>query len=188
MKTNLVLWVGAAMIGGIAVNALCVTHPKTPAKTVVSSVVAKNENDDAGFVKEAVDRSMFEVEIGKLALKKAISTQVQEFAKMMVDDHTNVKTDLKALATQKKIVTPGAITQSQQQQLTALMAKSGQEFDRQYLSYVRAEHQKTVDSFKKAAENAKDTEIKAFAAKTLPRMLYHLEMIDRLEKLTADSN
>lgn len=97
MKTSLQLWVAAVMIGGPGITAMCQQIPQT--KYPVSEVTLNNQGD---FLSEVTALSILEVELGKMALKKAVTTKVQEFAKMMVDDHTNVKTDLTALATAKK--------------------------------------------------------------------------------------
>lgn len=184
MKTSLQLWIAAAMISGPALTAICQQSPQT--KTPVSQAVTKTANQPADFLSEVSALSILEVELGKMALKKAVATQVQEFAKMMVDDHTNVKTDLATLATSKKKNLPAGMPERYQKLITALAAKSGQEFDRDYLATVRTEHQREVELIKNASENSGDVDIKAFAVKALPRMLYHMEMIERLEKANTN--
>jgi putative membrane protein len=184
MKTNLKIWVAAAMISSPGTAVFCQETPQTDiadAKAATKSVMIQ-----ADFVSEVAALSILEVELGKIALKKAVSTKVQEFAKMMIDDHTNVKTDLSTLATSKKTTLPKGMPERYQNQVTALAAKSGQDFDRDYLAFVLTEHKKAVELIKNASENAKDADVKAFAIKALPRMLYHLEMAERLEK--ADTN
>lgn len=101
-------------------------------------------------------------------------------------DHTNVKTDLATLAKSKKKNLPVGMPERYQKLITALAAKSGQEFDRDYLAAVRTEHLKEVELIKNASENSADADIKAFAVKALPRMLYHTEMVERLEKANTN--
>jgi putative membrane protein len=45
------------------------------------------------------------------------------------------------------------------------------------------DHEEDVDLFKKASDETKDAELKAFAAKTLPKLENHLQMA----KQTKDS-
>jgi len=44
------------------------------------------------------------------------------------------------------------------------------------------DHQKVVDKFKDAVEKCKDTDVRAFAAKTLPTLEAHLEHAKTLKK------
>lgn len=184
MKTSLQLWVAAVMIGGPQLTAICQQIPQT--KKPASQAVTKTTDQQTDFLSEVSALSILEVELGKMALKKAVAAQVQEFAKMMIDDHTNVKTDLSTLAASKKMTLPAGLPERYQKIMAALAAKSGQEFDRDYLAAVATEHQKEVELIKNASENGRDAEIRAFAAKALPRMLYHTEMVERLKKSTSD--
>ncbi|WP_428662577.1 DUF4142 domain-containing protein [Runella sp.] len=184
MKTSLIIGLAAIMMSSPGIIAFGQSAPQP--KNNTSATAMKSVSNDATFLADIDAWSIFEIELGKAALKKAISTQVQEFAKMMVDDHTNVKTDLKALATSKKVMLANGIQERYQKVITALTAKSGQDFDREYLAIVHTEYGKEVELIKNASENAKDADIKTFSKKTLPRLLYHLEMVERLEKATAN--
>jgi putative membrane protein len=45
-----------------------------------------------------------------------------------------------------------------------------------------SDHKTVVDEFKKASTDAKDGDVKAFAAKTLPTLEMHLSMAEDLQK------
>jgi putative membrane protein len=61
------------------------------------------------------------------------------------------------------------------------MAKlSGPEFDREYMRHQVADHDKAVALFEKQAKNGKDSELKAFAERTLPTLKEHQQLAREL--------
>ena len=57
------------------------------------------------------------------------------------------------------------------------MAKlNGAEFDRAYMKHMVDEHHQDIREFEKASKSASDSDIKAFAARTLPTLQSHLEL------------
>ena len=57
------------------------------------------------------------------------------------------------------------------------MAKlNGAQFDRAYMKHMVDEHQQDIREFEKASKSASDSDIKAFAARTLPTLQSHLEL------------
>ena len=52
-------------------------------------------SSDSAFAMKAAQANMAEVELGKLALQKAMSDDVKKFAQMMVDDHSKALDELK---------------------------------------------------------------------------------------------
>jgi putative membrane protein len=60
-------------------------------------------NDDKKFIMEAAHGGMMEVELGKLAVDKASSPDVKQFAQRLIDDHSKANDELMQLASQKGI-------------------------------------------------------------------------------------
>ena len=68
-----------------------------------------------------------------------------------------------------------------------LSTSTGAKFDQHYAADIGVDaHQDTVALFEKAARDATDPDVKAFAAKTLPTLKQHLEMA-RSMKSAADA-
>lgn len=134
--------------------------------------------DDASndFFMKAAKGGMMEVEAGKLAQSNAASTEVKNFGSKMVADHTRASNDLKTLAATKNVTLPAVLEGDHRDHLTDLGKKSGNEFDKAYMEMMVDDHDKTVDMFEDAANNNKDADIKAFAAKTLPVLREHQQM------------
>ena len=93
---------------------------------------------------------------------------------------------LQALAASKGMKLPDAPSIAQRAKIKLLSARDGAGFDRQYASSMGVSaHEDTVKLFQKAARDAKDADVKAFAAKTLPTLEHHLQMARDL-KATVD--
>lgn len=142
------------------------------------------QNEDTEFMNEAASGGMMEVELGQLAANKAVSADVKKFAKMMVDDHTKANNELKSLAAQKGITLPAMLMEKHQKMVNDLTAKTGKEFDKEYMNMMVDDHKEDIDAFEKAADKGNDADVKAFAAKTLPTLKHHLEMAEQTEKKT----
>src|SRR5688500_5897952 len=140
-----------------------------------------NLDDDTEFAVAAADGSMFEVQLGQLALTKASSPKVKEFAQSMVDDHTKANEELKSLAQTKNITLPSTISEEKQKDYDKLAEKSGADFDKAYSEFMVKDHKDDVDQFKKAAEKCEDADIKSWAAEKLPVLENHLSMAESME-------
>src|SRR5688572_13210417 len=137
--------------------------------------------DDTEFAVSAADASMMEVQLGSLALSKAASPKVKEFAQAMIDDHRNASQELATLAQGKNISLPASLSEKCQKKYNDMMAKSGVDFDKAYSDLMVKDHKDAVDLFKKAADDAKDADMKAWASGKLPTLEHHLSMAKELE-------
>lgn len=63
-------------------------------------------SSDRKFVMEAAHGGMMEVALGRMAVDKASSPDVKQFAQRLVDDHSKANDELRELASQKGIVIP----------------------------------------------------------------------------------
>ncbi len=140
------------------------------------------KEDDTEFAVKAASGGLVEVELGRMAQEKAQSAQVKEFGAQMITDHTKANAELKALAATKNITIPSTPGEEQQKDIADLGKLSGAEFDKKYISYMKDDHEEDVKEFKKAADDAKDPDLKAFATKTLPVLQKHLDMVKAIDK------
>lgn len=142
--------------------------------------------DDSKFAVKAADGGMMEVELSKLALTKSQSPEVKKLAQMMVTDHTAANNELKKLAGTKNISVPLTISTDKQDKLNDFMKKSGNEFDKDYTSYMVSDHNDDISLFKKQAEKGKDPEVRAWAAGKLSTLEHHLQMAQTTEDLVKN--
>ena len=161
-----------------------------------STEVAEDQNeerldnkteDDAEFAVEAANLGMMEVQAGTLALTKATSPQVKQFAQMMVDDHTKANNELKALAQQKNITLPTVLGDAHQRKLDNLKEKTGAEFDKEYMDLMVKDHKEAIDEFEDAAEDDSNAEVKSWASSKLAALRQHLEHAERTQEAVKDN-
>jgi len=142
---------------------------------------AANSADHA-FVTEAAMGGMAEVDLGKLASEKATNDRVKAFGQRMAMDHSKAGDELKSLAASKQIALPSSIDAKHQATHDKFAKLSGTEFDRAYVRDMVADHKKDVAAFTHESTSGKDSDVKAWAAKTLPTLREHLRMIEDLDK------
>jgi putative membrane protein len=131
---------------------------------------------DQTFVLDAAKGGMVEVELGKLAQEKAASTEVKNFGKRMVDDHSKANDELQSLAKNKNMTLPTDLAPKDKALRDRLSKLSGAAFDRAYMNAMLSDHRKDVSEFKRESTAGKDPEVKAFASKTLPTLEEHLKL------------
>ena len=129
---------------------------------------------DKTFATEAAHGGLAEVQMGQLALQKASSPQVKEFAQRMVTDHTQANRDLMQLAKAENLTLPTQVDPKHKGEMDRLSGMSGAAFDAAYMQHMVQDHKKTVADFRKQAQSGSDPDLKAFAQKYLPMIQEHL--------------
>ena len=172
----LTLWLGAC--NNAADNATEKADSANDAKTdSTDNKISATSTDEAtaDFMVKAANGGMMEIELGKSAQQKARSKEVKDFAEMMVRDHTTAGNELKALARQKNVTLPDTVSGKHRDHIIDINKKSANDFDRAYMDQMVDGHQDMLDMYKDVAENCKDPEVKAWAAKILPTVQTHLD-------------
>lgn len=183
-KLALLLSLGTAIsTSAFIANAQSSSSTTTQAPSVKA---AKSISDkDVAFVKEASEAGLAEVEMGKLAEKKASAENVRQFAGQMVKDHTEANDKLKKIAESKGLQTAAGLNAKHQKALTKLEGLKGEEFDKAYMKSQREDHKKAVSLFKKQSEKGADPDLKNFAATTLATLEDHKKKADDKPEKTA---
>lgn len=146
-------------------------------------LAASLEDHDAEFLRQTAETGRLEIEASKLAYQYSRSPQVREFAETMVSEHTPIERELNALATGKGVSLPTELPGDRQASLSQWQDLAPHELDSRYVEEIAIDaHEDAVDRFKKAAEDASDPDVKAFAAKTLPHLQRHLARGEQLQQ------
>jgi putative membrane protein len=148
----------------------------------MSNANATVDKDAVDFAQEAAEGGMMEVQLGQIAQKNSSTKSIQDFGKMMVDDHSALNDKLKDLASKKNVSLPSTLTNDQQQKVDKLSKETGKDFDKDYVSMMIDDHKKDIDKFKKAGKNIKDADFKDFVIKALPTLQKHLDAIEAIHK------
>ncbi len=82
------------------------------------------DQNAVNFAQDAASGGMMEVQLGNLAQKNSKNKAVQDYGKMLVDDHTSLNNDLKDIASKKNINLPITVTSDQQDKIDKLTKRN----------------------------------------------------------------
>jgi putative membrane protein len=130
---------------------------------------------DAAFVMMALSADKLEVELGKIAAKKGTSADVKQFGQQLVDDHSKAFIDLLSIAEKKKWEVPLKMLPVHKATFDHISKLTGKDFDKEFVAEMLKDHEMDIAEFEEATKKAADTDLKAFASKTLPTLRTHLD-------------
>ncbi|AUX78599.1 DUF4142 domain-containing protein [Sinorhizobium fredii] len=145
-----------------------------------ASHVNAQQMSSEGFVTMAASSDMFEVQSGQLAAKNSKEASVQQFAEMMVADHTKASQELKVAAADAKITVPTQMIDKHAAQLNKLQNAQGDAFDKAYIEAQLMAHQEALKLMQSYAQTGDSEPLKAHAAKASPIVQRHLEHAQKL--------
>jgi len=141
---------------------------------------AKLSWGDRRFVSKAAEGGMDEVNLAQLAAQRASNSEVRTFAQKLVDDHSKVNSELMQIASQKSVNVDKDNDQSRAYK--RLAKKSGAEFDQEFVEHMIDDHERDIKMFEKASTDAKDPEVRSFAAKHVDHLRQHLQTAQNLRQ------
>ena len=145
-----------------------------------SEASAALDKQDQTFIEKASQAGMFEVRSSELAIKRGVGSDEQALARQMIDDHTKANAALTALAAKKGVTVASDLDKKHQEKLDKLGSASDKDFSKEYVEVQLKGHKQAVDLFSDESKEGKDTELRAFAAETLPTLQAHLEHVKKI--------
>jgi putative membrane protein len=136
---------------------------------------ASKGDPNALFLTDTAHSSNSEIALSQVALERASNPRVREYAQMMVRDHQRGNQDLMTVAQQKGMDVPKRPDELHAKMAASMRQMSGEQFDREYMSAMVADHARLVSKFQDKAANAQDPQVRAFAASQLPVVQMHLD-------------
>jgi putative membrane protein len=136
---------------------------------------------DQSFLKDAYQDGVGEVKMGQMGQAKTGNADVKSFATMIVADHTKANAEMKSLADSKQLKVPEDPSLTSQAKAKMLDAKTGANFEKEYIDGMIKDHKNDIEKFQKESLEAKDPDVKAFAQKTLPTLREHLKMAEDIQ-------
>ena len=140
------------------------------------------DNADKQFIIAAARTDMIEAHEGQMAENQAKRTDVKEFAKTLVQDHTESYEQLTALAAKAGVSIPKGINAAKDPAIESLMHLNGDRFDQTFDKDEVAAHRRALVSFKREAASGHDADIKAWAAGRIPVLEKHLRLAEECAK------
>jgi putative membrane protein len=158
-----------ALIGAFAVFSCAAGAATVGEKTGINSTLGIAPTT-ADFVSD-----MIEIQSSQLAMDR-LSGPEEDFAKMMINDHTKTSSELKALAAEAHVAVPAAMDSSHQGMLDKLKILHGDDFRKLYFSDQVSGHKDAVSLFERYGKGGENSKIKDWASSTLPTLQHHLGM------------
>lgn len=152
---------------------------------VINDTVVANDTiveNDVTYLAYAAEINLYEIEVGKLALQKALNADVKDFARMLIDDHTKSLEELKALASKKAITMPTTMPAEMTADLDMLKAKATVDFDKHFINMMADGHEKAADKMTEIAQKIKDNDFKLWASRQIDAFITHRDQAKKLEQ------
>ena len=140
--------------------------------------VATRGTRDAGFLREQLAVGDKQVGLARLASERATRPAVRKFGEMMLRDYRQASEELRQIASRQQL-NAGAENEQLKVERERLSRLSGEQFDREYLDEIIADHQDAVGDLENAAKG-NDPEIAQWAARNLPIVRRHLDEAQQL--------
>jgi putative membrane protein len=142
---------------------------------------AKNYNQETmvdksslDFINTALDGGRTEVKLSTAAQHISQNPRIVDFAKMMINDHTNAINELKKLRKKELINPDDALSPENRKLIDSISKLSGSDFDKAYMRQMVIDHEKAVSIFKDETQE-REASVQDFAKKTLPTIQMHLD-------------
>jgi putative membrane protein len=136
---------------------------------------ANISSTERNFIMEAYKGGQMEVKMANMAMERAQSVRVKDFANMMVRDHTKANNELETILSRQNMMTEVEKENKDDNNMQDMNNKTGRDFDVAYMRMMVNDHNKTIDLFKNESNSGNDSDLKDFASKTLPTLRIHLD-------------
>lgn len=140
------------------------------------------KSPDTEFLEKAAFGGYAEVQLGQLAAKKGTAEEIKKFGHRMIHDHTALNAELKPFIEQAGIAPPTQLDKKDQDEYDKLNALSGDNFDREYISFMVKDHHADLREFRKEESTTTDAPLKAAVAKGETVIAQHTSMAVKLNK------
>jgi putative membrane protein len=140
------------------------------------------DNSDKKFLTTVEQAGVNEIALSKLAVEKATNPDVKEFARTMIAQHEALGRKFAPYATAWNIAKPAGPDEDHQKALEKLNSLSGEDFNKQYMNDMEADHTKAFSLFKDEVSDTKDMKFKTTVIQAKSVIAAHKNMAYSLDK------
>jgi putative membrane protein len=159
-----------------------------PSATSDTAAAGGAATTPAAILSELYVANTMEIQLSKLAEKKATSPKVKQVAAKLASDHAKNREQVRALTQKLNIsLTPPPAGDAAATDSTALppdlQGKSGADFDKAFVEYEIQGHQKNIEKIQnQLLPAAQDAQIKTYLQNTLTTIQGHLASLQAVQK------
>ena len=137
---------------------------------------------DKMFLRKAAAGGLAEVQLGQLATQKGGAQDVKDFGEKMVTDHTELNNEMAPIADSLGITLPKKLSKEDQAEYDKLNGMSGDDFDKEYVSFMVKDHHQDLREFRTEAANTSDPALKNAADRGAKVIHAHMIMVDKIAR------
>lgn len=172
MKNSILLAFSVAMLSA------CASDGIDPAGQASSPATPSAAPD---YVAMAGSSDLYEIESSRLALARATTPGVKQFAQMMIDHHMMTTQQVTAAARSAGMSPPPpTLLPPQRAMLDALQPVQGQNFEREYLDQQRNAHRMALELHQNYARNGDVAQLREAASKAVPVVQRHIQQLQTM--------
>lgn len=143
--------------------------------------------DDARFLVDAKSFNLLDMRLAELAAANGYAATIVNLAKRDLTNHEDLSKDLNKLSAKEKIAIPDNMNEEHQAILFDLSKAEREDFDRQYLQALNRINDDITRRFTTMATQAKDADIRAFAARRLGMLREQESLLSEVEDALMDT-
>lgn len=139
------------------------------------------------FVENACIADLYEIEAGRLALRRSRSDAVREFGGTMVEHHTTAMHQMRSALRSHEVTDPlpdlqptAELDKRRSGMIDHLRDAPDDDFDKMYLDQQKLAHQEAIALHRGYAENGDNPQLRSVAAGGLPMVVRHEKMLHRI--------
>jgi putative membrane protein len=167
MKLSIVAVGIVALLAGCAPSA--VEEPVAPAMAADPA----SPLSAPGYMAMAASSDMFEIQSSQLALQMSRNPAVQQFAQMMVGDHSRTTQNMMAVAQQVGLSPPPPQMMPHHAEMLERLRTAGPDFDSAYKREQIAAHQEALNLHRNYAAQGDNPAFRTLAQQTVPIIEAH---------------
>lgn len=138
---------------------------------------------ERAFLEKALATARLQARMAELGAAQATNTEVRSHAEQLKSDARQMGEAITGLIQKRAAATPGtAAAEPASESYTQLAARTGADFDREFVRVMAELHDDTIGLFEQAAADAKDADVRELAAAQLPMLRAHRGRIVELKK------
>lgn len=135
---------------------------------------------DRSFLQEVSQDNLSEVKTAKMVEEKTQDPAIRQYAKDLVNDHTQAEQQLSSVATSVHVTLRSQPNAKQTAAYDHLKTLSGKQLDVAFVKDNLRDHQKDIQKFDGEIKNSQDPSVKDFAAAMLPHLQDHIRLAEDL--------
>jgi len=147
---------------------------------------SQRKEDDAAFLAMVSNDVLLESQLAELAVRKASSPEVKEFAISVLTDHRIAMDELREISSKIDIPLPEEMSAEQRKHFVRIAKKRGLQFDRAFCEFIYLNNTVVLKKFERIAQDGSNKELRDWAWGKLGILKRHSAMAQNIQ--TGSSN